>query len=153
MSCLGWAVAETGARTDPFVAFRFEVSLDDLTVGGFSECAGLQLETEVHDHMEGGLNTHVLKFPTRTKQTNITLKRGIVDRILWDWYAALVTGTVEVRSGSILIKEPSGTNVAAEWQFKDAFPCKWVGPELNAGQNNVAVETLELCHQGLDRRR
>lgn len=143
---------ETGARADPFVAFRFKVNLDDLAVGGFSECAGLQLETEVHDHMEGGLNTHVLKFPTRTKQTNITLKRGIVDRILWDWYEDLIAGAVKVRSGSVLMHDPSGQAVVAEWHFRDAFPCKWVGPELNASQNSVAVETFELCHQGLDRR-
>jgi phage tail-like protein len=145
-------VPETSARVDPFVAFRFEVTLDDLAVGGFTECGGLQLETEVHDHMEGGLNTHVLKFPTRTKQTNITLKRGIVDRIMWDWYADLIAGAIEMRAGSILMRDPAGDDVVAEWQFRDAFPCKWVGPELNAGQNNVAVETVELCHLGLDRR-
>jgi phage tail-like protein len=144
-------MAETGARQDPFPAFRFEIRLDDLPAGGFSECSGLQLETEVHDQPVGGLNTHVLKFPTRTKQSNITLKRGIVNRVLWDWYYQLTQGEITFRDGSILVYEPSGSETVAKWEFERAFPCKWQGPELNATQNNVAVETLELCHHGLKR--
>jgi phage tail-like protein len=145
-------MAEAGARKDPFLAFRFEVRLDDLPVAGFSECSGLQLETEVQDYAEGGLNSYVRKFPTRTKQTNITLKRGIVDRDLWNWYWELTQGRVRFRNGSIVVRDPSGEEAVMEWQFRQAFPCKWTGPELNAAQSNVAVETLELCHQGLERR-
>lgn len=139
-------------RQDPYVAFRFEIRFDDLPVGGFSECSGLQLETEVQDYAEGGFNQHVRKFPGRTKQTNITLKRGIVDRELHDWYLDLVKGTVLLKNGSILVHDTSGKNVDIEWQFQRAFPCKWFGPDLNATQNNVAVETIEICHQGLIRR-
>ena len=144
-------MADTGARNDPFPAFRFEVRLDDLPVAGFSECTGLRLETDVHEYNEGGLNSVVRKFPTRTKQSNVTLKRGIVDRVMWDWYFALTQGTVDPRSGSIIVRDPSGENVVMEWHIRDAFPCKWMGPDLNATQNSVAVETLELCHQGIER--
>lgn len=56
-------MAESGDRQDPFLAFRFEVRLDDLSVAGFSECSGLQLEIEPQDYLEGGLNTFVRKFP------------------------------------------------------------------------------------------
>ncbi|MBI3785379.1 MAG: phage tail protein [Deltaproteobacteria bacterium] len=143
---------ETGNRSDPFLGFRFEVRLDDLSVGGFSECTGMQVETEVHDYPEGGLNTHVRKFVTRTKQSNITLKRGIVDRVLWDWHFDIARGEMHFRNGAIIVRDPSGSRVTMEWHFRQAFPCKWVGPELNAAQNNVAIETLELCHQGLERR-
>ena len=66
-------MAGTSDREDPFFAFRFKVEFNDLPVGGFSECSGIQLETDVHDYQEGGLNTHLHKFPTRTKQSNITL--------------------------------------------------------------------------------
>ena len=145
-------MASTGARSDPAHAFRFEIELDAAPVGGFSECSGLQLETEVHDYQEGGLNTHVRKFPTRTKQTNLTLKRGIVDRVLWDWYSGVVQGQITPRDGSILVRDASGERVLVVWDFRDAFPCKWVGPDLNATQNAVAVETFELCHQGLERK-
>ncbi|MFO7664327.1 MAG: phage tail protein [Chloroflexota bacterium] len=145
-------MAETGKRNDPIPAFRFEIKLDGLAVGGFSDCTGIALETEVQDYPEGGLNTYVHKFPTRTKQSNITLKRGIVDRVLWDWYYDLTQGRIAFRNGSIAVRDPSGETVVMEWQFRRAFPAKWQGPELNAAQNSVAVETLELCHHGLERR-
>lgn len=139
-------------RKDPFVAFRFEIRLDDLPVAGFSECTGLQMETEVQDYNEGGLNTHVRKFPTRTKQSNLVLKRGIVDKVMWDWYWDLTRGVVTRRNGSIIVRDPSGSTVVMEWHFQCAFPSKWTGPDLNATQNNVAIETLELVHCGLERR-
>ena len=145
-------MAETGARPDPIPAFRFRVTLDDMAPAGFSDCGGLQVETEVHDYAEGGVNTNLHHFPTRTKETRLTLKRGIVDRALWDWHDELVQGRVRRRNGTIAVFDTAGQRVVAEWQFRDAFPSRWIGPELAAGQSAVAVETLELAHQGLVRR-
>jgi phage tail-like protein len=146
-------MADAGARQDPFLGFRFEIRLDDLAAGGFSECGGLSVETEVRDYAEGGENSYLHKFPGRVKQTNITLKRGIVDRTLWSWFFDQSQGTIRRRNGTILVRDPSGGQVVMEWQFRRAFPTKWTGPDLNAGQNNVAMETLELAHEGLERRR
>lgn len=145
-------MAETGSRNDPVLGFRFKITFNNQSVGGFSECSGLQLETEIQDYAEGGLNTHMHKFPGRTKQSNITLKRGIVDRSLWDWYYNLTRGIIQLRAGSIVVLDPGDdSNAVMQWDFERAFPAKWVGPDLNASQSNVAVETLELCHQGLKR--
>lgn len=138
-------------RNDPFVVFRFEIKLDNRPVGGFSECTGLTVETEVKDYPEGGLNTHLHRFPGRIKQSNITLKRGIVDRYLWDWFYSLSQGRVIYRGGTITIRDPSGAESVMEWEFTRAFPLKWAGPDLNATQNSVAVESLELAHHGLER--
>jgi phage tail-like protein len=146
-------MASTGTRYDPFLAFRFEVRINGFKSAGFSECTGLQMETDVESYPEGGLNTHLRKFPTRTKQSNIILKRGIASSELWGWYYDLTQGKVKRCDGSILVYDPAGGNVTMEWQFSEAFPTKWTGPDLNATQNNVAVETLELCHQGLRRSR
>jgi phage tail-like protein len=142
----------TGTRHDPFMAFRFEVRIDDLAVAGFSECGGIQLETELQDYAEGGLNTHLHKFASRTRQANISLKRGIADRVLWDWYYDITRGLIRRRNGSIRVRAEDGGQVLIEWQFQRAFPLKWVGPDLNALQNSVAIETFELCHEGLERR-
>jgi phage tail-like protein len=138
-------------RKDPFVAFRFEINLDGLAVAGFSECTGLQWETETQDYAEGGLNTHLHKFPTRTKQSNLVLKRGIVDRVMWNWYWDLTQGLVQLRTGAVLVRDPSGADVVMQWEFSDAFPSKWTGPDLNATQNNVAIESMEIVHTGLKR--
>jgi phage tail-like protein len=146
-------MSELGTRTYPFLGFRFEVRLDALSVGGFSECGGLRLHTEIQDFTEGGLNTHVHKLPVRITQSDITLRRGVADRALWDWYAELAGGIVRRRGGAILVRDLGGTDVAAEWRFSRALPVTWIGPELDAAQSRVAVETIELAHEGLERRR
>ncbi len=143
-------MAASNDRVDPFLAFRFVIKIDNKTYGGFSECSGLRLETETQDYVEGGLNTHVHKFPTRTKQSNITLKRGIVDRELWDWYWKLVRGEVIRKTGSIHVMDASGSAIQMRFEFRRAFPVKWIGPDLNAAQNAVAVEQLELAHEWLE---
>lgn len=142
----------TGQRNDPFFAFRFAVQVDRKSIGGFSECSGLSIEHEVKEYMEGGQNGFVWKLPTRAKLSNITLKRGIVDTDLWDWYWEVVQGNVTLKTGAIIIRDPSGQKDVASWEFADAYPLKWQGPDLNATQNQVAIETLEFCHHGLKRK-
>ena len=141
-----------GERRDPFFAFRFEVQLSGLPAAGFTECSGLSFETEVQDFPEGGRNDVVHKLVGRTKQSNLILKRGIVDRMLWDWYADLMGGQVSPRNVTVRVRTPDGQSSAAEWELAAALPVKWTGPDLNAGQSAVAVETLELVHRGARRR-
>ncbi|MFF0097522.1 phage tail protein [Streptomyces canus] len=145
-------MAATASRADPFLAFRFEVRLDDLPVGGFSDCGGLAVETEFFDYPAGGVNDHLLRFPGRSRQANLVLKRGIVDRLLWDWHADLVRGVVRFRNGTVVVRDPSGTVAQLRFEFRRALPVKWTGPELSAGGGQVAVESLEIAHHGLDRR-
>lgn len=142
----------TGIRLDPITAFRFIVLLDALPVAGFSECSGLQVQLDVHEYLEGGLNTHAHKLPTRAKLNNITLKRGIVDRFMYNWFADVVQGRLRYRSGSIIVQDESGLVPRVVWEFQRAFPIRWVGPDLNAQQSSVAVETVEMAHHGLVRR-
>jgi phage tail-like protein len=136
---------------DPIPAFRFQISLDDKLAAGFSEIGGLSVELEPQEYAEGGINTHMHKFPGRAKQSNITLKRGIVDRNMWDWFYEFILGTGKSRSMSIKLHDPSGHDVVMEWQIRHAFPIKWSGPELNATQNSVAVESMEFAHEGIKR--
>lgn len=143
----------SGARNDPFPSFRFTISFDDLPPGGFSDCAGLQMETEVHDYMEGGLNTHTWKFASRSKQAPLVLKRGIVNKVLWDWYHDITIGKMKFRNATITVFDHDGTTQVLEYQVLQAFPTKWVSSELSAAQSNVAVETVEFTHQGLERRK
>lgn len=144
-------MAEAGSRRDPLLAFRFAVTFDDLAPTGFSDCTGLQLETEVQEYAEGGQNGRVHRFITRTRQSNVTLRRGIAGRDLWDWYYDVTLGTMRSRNASIRIFDAPGETVVAEWQLRRAYPVKWVGPDLVATQSNLAIETLELCHRELVR--
>jgi phage tail-like protein len=144
-------MSETAARKDPYLAFRFEVMFNALSVAGFSDCTGLQTEIEVQDYPEGGWNVALRKLPGRTKQGNLTLKRGVVDLEMWNWYYDMTQGRRMYRDCTVRVRDEAGKEAVIEWQLQSAFPCKWLGPDLSATQNQIAVETVEICHQGLKR--
>jgi phage tail-like protein len=136
---------------NPYVNFRFLVEIQGFVVGGFSEVSGLQAETEVETIEEGGVNDYVHKIPKRTKYPNLVLKRGLADSdVLWNWYKCVVNGKITRTSGAIILLDLEG-NQKWRWNFKEAYPVKWVGPELKADSSTIAVETLELAHNGLEK--
>ncbi len=135
---------------EPYAGNRFWVEISGVAEAFFTECNGLQIETEVFEYKEGGLNTFVHKLPVRTKYSNITLKRGFGDsNALWDWYAGTLKGKVMRKSISILLYAPGKPDAPAKrWNVQDAYPIKWVGPELKATNGSYLIETLELVHSG-----
>ena len=137
-----------GERKEPLTSFRFLVEIDNLVVGGFSEISGLQVETEIEEYREGGNNTFVHKLPKFSKYPNLTLKRGLTDStVLWNWYQEVVSGTIERKNGSIILLDYAGSE-KWRWNFIQAYPVKWGGPDLKADSNTFAIETLELAHNG-----
>ena len=144
-------MAKTGNRSDPFTAFRFEVSIDAIAVAGFSDCTGLRLETPMMSYAEGGVNTFQHQLPMPSKQANLVLKRGIVDRLLWNWHWDLVQGRAYPKSGSIKVFDGASDNPSMHWEFREALPTIWDGPALSATQSAVALESLTLVHHGLER--
>ncbi len=139
---------EVGKRSDPYGAFNFLVEIEGIIEGGFTEVSGLSIQTEYDSVKEGGNNNFEHKLPKGTKYTDITLKRGITDWELYDWYRDVINGKIERKSGSIYLIDSSGDRVM-EWYFLEAFPVKWDGPAFNAGSNAIATETLVLAHHGL----
>lgn len=138
-----------GERKDPYLSFRFLVEIEGLVVGGFSEVSGLQAETQVEEYREGGVNDFIHKLPKETRYPNLTLKRGITDSdVLWKWHQDVVNGKVARKSGYIVLLDSEG-NESWRWNFIDAYPTKWVGPDLGADSNTVAFETIELVHNGI----
>lgn len=139
-----------GTRNDPFMGFRYLVELGGVVVAGFSEVTGLQVETEVQDYREGGLNDfmHKLAGPTRYP-SNLVLKHGITDkRELWKWHQDVAHGKVERKNGSIVLLNTAGEEMW-RWNFEGAYPVRWNGPDLRGNTAEVAVETLELVHRGI----
>lgn len=140
-----------GVRLDPYQSFNFFVEIEGILAGGFSECAGLQVETEVKDYAEGGLNDYTHQFRGRTKYPPLVLTHGItlVDG-LWRWHQEVLEGRGERQNGTVYLLDRKGVPVLW-WNFKGALPTKWSGPDLKANSNEVAVERVELVHQGLSR--
>jgi phage tail-like protein len=120
--------------------------------GAFNEVTGLTGELEVTSYPEGGVNDSVHQLPVRHSWGRITLRRGVVrDPGLWSWYEAGLHQSLGARrDGAILLMTPHGTPAVA-WTFHRGLAAKWTGPELHAGQDAVAVESLEIAHEGLTR--
>ena len=113
--------------------------------------SGLESETAVIEYRTGADNpTAVRKLPGLTKYANIVLKRGLTrDLSLWNWRQSVVKGKTERRSGSIVLLDES-KNAVLRWHFVEGWPAKWEGPALNAQANEIAIETLEIAHEGLE---
>lgn len=146
----------TGKKPYPYTSFRFRIEIDGITVAQVSEVTGLQLETETEQYEEGGVNDYVHQLPKRTKYQHITLKRGLTDLDeLWQWYRNVVNGTLvrgkfDRRNGSIILMDGNGAD-RWRWNFSQAYPVKWSGPDLKADGNAVAFETVELAHNGISK--
>lgn len=142
-------------RDDPYGAFNFEIQVDGISPdgiavkGSFQEVAGLEVELSPIDYRTGTEDIRVRKLPGLKKFTNITLKRGIIgDPAFWNWVKSGLDGNVTRAAGRIILKDENQQEVM-RWNFERAWPCKWTGPGLNAANNEVATETLEICHEGL----
>lgn len=140
----------TGKRTDPYRTFNFRVEIDGLTVGSFSECSGLSTEGDAVEYREGtDVPLTVRKLMGLHKYSNITLKRGYTKNAeLWNWYRNIVNGVPDRRNGSIILVDEERKDVL-RWSIENAWIRKIEAPSFKASGNEVAIESIELVHEGL----
>lgn len=143
-------------RDDPYTSYNFEILVNGISddgqavAGSFSEVDGLEVEVPAIEYRNGTEDITVRKIPGLKKFTNITLKRGLIGNLnFWNWILQAMEGQVERADGSIILKNENQDEVT-RWNFRRGWPCKWTGPGLNAANNEVAMETLEICHEGLE---
>ncbi|ADV68658.1 phage tail protein [Deinococcus maricopensis] len=138
-------------RSDRFqtnVNSRFYVEINGMNRAVFSEISGLQIETETLDIIEGGVNDRIMRLPVRSRVGNITLKRGItVGAELLNWHLRIVQGVLDLRNVTVTAYNTRGDKLMV-FNFQKAYPVKWSGPQFAANGETVAVETLELAHEG-----
>ena len=140
--------AAAGQKGTPAPRYTFSVQIEGLAAAVYAEVSGISIDTEVTEVREGGAND-VRKVPGRTKFSNITLRRAFTgNRDLYDWAVANVSGKMPRRGVTVTIIDAKGATVA-KWSFARAWPVKWQPPALNAASNDVAMETIELAHDGL----
>lgn len=133
----------------PLPAFHFVVDWGGSSVG-FTEVSGLTYEIQAIEYRDGASpEYHVNKMPGLQKFSNITLKRGIFsgDNEFFDWLNTVKMNTIERRDLTIKLLNESHEPVMV-WKVKNAFPVKMEGPSLKASGNEVAIETVELAHEG-----
>ncbi|NOS89432.1 MAG: phage tail protein [Methylococcaceae bacterium] len=144
--------AERKITDDPFLSFRFKVTIDGIGVAGFNEVTGLTFETEIETFREGGFNAceRQLLGPTKCPE-KLVLKRGLSSNELWRWYRKVIAGQGHrTKQLTISLRDYSGEDVSDwQWVFNDVCPVKWTGPQFHAATAEVAFETIELIHKGL----
>lgn len=143
-------------RDDPYGAYNFEVTVngvsDDGTAvkGSFTEVTLADTEVSPIDYRNGSEDIRVRKLPGLKKFANITLKRGITGDIeFWNWIRTGMKGQLQRADGTITLLDENRQPVQ-RWNFTRGWCCKWTGPGFNATNNEIAMETVEICHEGLD---
>lgn len=150
------------ADSDPWGNYRFALFLHleggELTeIAHFMECSGLKNSAEVFEIQEGGLNGRTHKRPGQSRWDNIVLRYGTSastqlaawrDRYIKDSFTSGERTEPKKSSGAIVLMDNSGRPLR-RYEFKNAWPVSWEGPSLNSGGSDLAVETIEIAHEGL----
>lgn len=134
----------------PVSVFHFQVEFGGTRIG-FTEVSGLNTELQAIDYREGSAPEYqVTKMPGIPQYSNITLKRGIFkgDSDFEKWISTVKMNQIERRDLTISLLNEEHAPIVT-WKIKDAWPCKVEGPTLNSTGNEVAIESIELCHEGL----
>lgn len=131
------------------LGLRFQVDVSPIgSLGDWQKCEGLSVEYDIFEYKEGGVNAYVHRLPGRAKYQNIKLTRPIspASKDVAAWVSKVQTAPKR-STATIKVLDASGKPVA-QWSLTGVFPAKWTGPNLDVGANQVAIEVLELAHNG-----
>lgn len=136
--------------------YKFELTSTDLagdTLARFQEVSGIDATYDVIEYREGASNVYTpRKFPGLVKYGNITLKRGIAanDGTFVEWLNKNSSGEMQkLAELTISVTDPANSNNQISWTFSNVWPVKYTGPDLNATSSDIAMETIELAHEGV----
>jgi len=137
----------------PYVVFSFRVQIDAKELA-FTEASGLTTETQVIEHRSGNDKVFSsVKMPGIPKFGNVTLKRGMANedniKFLYEWYSQIALNTVPRKTINISMLGASGDPVVT-WKILNAWPVKIEGPGFKSTGNEVAIESVELAHEGIE---
>ena len=134
----------------PIPVFHFQVDWGGTKLA-FSEVSGLNIETQVIEYRDGlSPQYSTIKMPGLQKDNNITLKRGVFksDGEFYEWWNTAQLNTIERRDITISLLDEAHEPVTT-WKIKNAWPTKVEGPSLKADGNEVAIESMEVVHEGM----
>ena len=138
---------------NPYGNYYFKLEIDGIEVAHFVECSGLKVHTEVYEIQEGGINGYTHKRPKGFKWDNIVLRFATSSSTyLVQWIEHWLTGEYGDgvrRDGSITLMNNNGEDVKS-WHFRRGWPVSWEGPQLNATNSELAIESLEIAHEGIE---
>jgi phage tail-like protein len=137
---------------DPYASFNFLLEIDGIIRAGFSECTGLNAESPPIEYREGSESLTMRKLPGLIKFGNVTLKWGVTqDPALFTWFKTVMDGDIDRKQTMSIVLLDEGRNEAVRWNLRNAWPAKYVGPDLKAGASEIAFESVEVAHEGMER--
>ncbi len=143
----------TGQRKDPWKNHRFQMEIDGISQAGFRELTIGDTTQDVVEYREGNEPATVRKQPGLIKYGNVTLKWGITDSMdIYNWRKQIEDGKIkDARKKMAIVLLNDEGQASARWEFTAAWPTKYTAPSLNATANEIAIETLEIAHEGMKR--
>ncbi|MBI5660157.1 MAG: phage tail protein [Nitrosomonadales bacterium] len=135
----------------PLPVFHFRVEWGGDRIG-FSEVTGLTQEIQAADYRDGSSpKPRPIRLPGLSKLSNITLKRGVIKSSsgFFKWFSAAKLNAAERRDLVVSLLDESRTPVKT-WKVHNAFPVKVEGPQFKAAGNEVAIESVEIAHEGIE---
>jgi phage tail-like protein len=143
----------TAERKDPYKNHRFTVQIDGITQAGFREVTIPDSSQDPVEYREGNEPPTVRKQPGLVKYGNVTLKWGITDSLdLYNWRKQIEDGKIKEARKNIAIELINDEGAASSrWELSQAWPTKYTAPSLNATANEIAIETMEIAHEGIKR--
>jgi phage tail-like protein len=138
-------------RQDPYLDFNFRVEIDDIAAAAFREAELPEGRIEAIAYRDGTDRTNAARLLSgRVEYGPLILRRGFAgDASLFEWWRAVSQGSPDRRNVAVILLDEQGQEVA-RWVLRRAWPTKYSGPALNALGNEVAIETLELAHEGIE---
>ena len=136
----------------PLPKFRFEVDLgSEFKSVSFQEVSGMDVENQIIEYRSGNSKVFsTVKMPGIVKSSNVTMKRGVFvnDNTFWAWHAQISMNTIKRHTVLIKLLDENG-GVTMQWQLRNAWPTKITSTDLKSDGNEVAIDTLEIAHEGL----
>jgi phage tail-like protein len=144
--------AQPGVFIDPYRAYNFKLVIQGITEGHFTECSGMGIRVQALEYREGGQSQVVHRIPGRVEYASITLRYGLTaSRELFDWFMTAVKGRVVRKNVSILLVDSEGILEVMRWDLINAWVTEWRGAALDALTGEMAVESLVLVFETLER--
>jgi phage tail-like protein len=143
-------------KMDPISAHQFALEIQGITEATFREASGFGSENDIIETKEQGVKgvVHIRKIPGALKWQNLVLKRGLTsNQELWKWRQQVIAGQIEKArlDGSIVAYDEDGEE-KMRFNFVRGWPSKWESSGLNSMGNEPVVETIEITHEGLERK-
>lgn len=149
------SAATTGGTKDPRVSdpegnYIFALMIGSSEVGYFMECSGLKTTTEPFEIQEGGVNHRVHKLPGQSKWENIVLKYGVTsDGTMLSWRNEILQDGFSGRRNGAIVMMTQQREEVRRYNFIEAWPVSWEGPSFSSAGSEIATETLEIAHNGI----